>query len=228
MLHSFKCPPKPPKFPDGCDIPRNSNVYIASLPHRNVVFDGRASRSASVDLDPGKYVVRVHWASDNDGRSNVMNWQWEFYVGMTEETWKRHVGKRPRFSKAVQGTEGPRWRCGFMGCEEEFQTMIGMVEHEYLHYGVQLFASDSEVRLADTDKEMSQMARTIEGQQKAEPVGVYDPSKPLLPPVTKLGGPLPAALAADMDIPQPNPGGNIPMTAPTQRPERRVHTDEDR
>jgi len=232
MLHSFRCPPKPPKFPDGCDIPRNSNVYIASLPHRNVVFDGRASRSASIDLDPGKYVCRVHWATDNDGRSNVMNWQWEFYVGMDEKTWRSHVGKRPRFSKAIQTTDGPRWHCGFMGCAEEFQTMIGMVEHEYLHYGVQLFVPKEGVELEGVNKEMTQLARTIEGQAKALPVGVHDPSQPILPPVTKLGSMPPSALPVSMQEPDGPPPMNtegVPlMTAPSKRPARRPHTDEDR
>jgi len=223
MLHTFKCPPRPgTKFPDGCDIPRNSRLYIASLPHRNVVFDGRASRSASVDLDPGKYVARIHWSTDNDGRSNTMTWQFEFFVGMTEKVWKEHVGKRPRFSKAIQGTEGPRWSCGFMGCEEEFQTQIGMVEHEYLHYGVKLFDSTEGMQLVGINKSMSDLAQTIEGQKKGVPTGHYNPSEPILPPVTKVGTMPPM----DSMMPVGTPD-NVPFkTGVTKRPERRTHEDE--
>jgi len=151
-----------------------------------------------------------------------MTWQFEFFVGMTEKVWKEHVGKRPRFSKAIQGTEGPRWSCGFMGCEEEFQTQIGMVEHEYLHYGVKLFDSTEGMQLVGINKSMSDLAQTIEGQKKGVPTGHYNPSEPILPPVTKVGTMPPM----DSMMPVGTPD-NVPFkTGVTKRPERRTHEDE--
>lgn len=216
MLFSFKCPPKPPKFPDGCDIPRGSKVTISSLPHRNVVFSGVASKSASVDLDPGKYICRIHWASDHDGRSNIMNWTFEFYVGMDEKTWKAHVSRRPRFSKAMQGTEGPVWQCGFMGCSEEYATMISMVEHEYLHYGVKLFEATDRVTLEDADKKAVQMGQTIRGAETGTPVAV---AAPVMPPVTKLAS-MPMTPTPMPDATPVNPAGVPLMTGGSTRPSR--------
>lgn len=109
------------------------------------IAKGTASRSIALDLDPGKYFIKVTKFTP-DGIGNVC-WGQEFFVDMDEETFRRIQGMRAKWVETVHTTEGPRHRCTIPGCSEVNMSPFGAVIHEMKdHFGIDpLEAGDEEM-----------------------------------------------------------------------------------
>lgn len=125
------------------EIPKNSEYCIEAFGPsvRDGVIrvaEGSCSKSIAIDLDPGKYVVVIRRTSPHDPKQIDYYWHEEFFVGVTEEQYQRFKGIRPRLTRGLQTSEGPRWHCPITGCGEVMGTAYAMVEHEAMHNGFDL------------------------------------------------------------------------------------------
>ena len=112
-------------------IPRGSRyrVYAISGKEELLVAAGTGSKSIALDLDPGKYRIKVTRYSQ-DGYTNV-NWGREFLVDMDEATFRKISSLKPKWVKRSMTTDGPRYRCTLPGCDVANMSVYGAVMHEF-------------------------------------------------------------------------------------------------
>ena len=137
-------------------IPSDSGFVIVSVApyggskkgYSEVVFQGTATESIGVNLDPGVYRIKV---VGNDAGERVL-WGRTFTVGATNEAdVKKLRNMKPKWAKAMNTTQGARWYCKFPGgCDYKATSVMGAVMHEYKeHLGMDpLKAGRSEVKEA--------------------------------------------------------------------------------
>lgn len=102
------------------------------------IEEGTCTKSLSLDLDPGKYVVVFSKSNKNDPRIIDYRWQEDFFVDTTEDTFRKLVGRKPKLARAMATVDGFRWACPITGCEESMMTEYAMVKHEAMHDGFDL------------------------------------------------------------------------------------------
>jgi hypothetical protein len=133
---------------DECYIPDDSRYRVYSLDDEIRVDEGTASESVTLNLDLGGYRIKVSRRSA-EGIGNV-NWGHEFYIGMTEAQFKRIRGMKPRWIKAIMGTDSALYKCSL--CTKKSTTRPAAVIHEMKeHFGVDV--------LTATDRELSEAIR---------------------------------------------------------------------
>jgi len=114
---------------------------IVSLPQNLVVREGEASRSISIDLDPGRYrLVVSQMAITGEGRATLMKWRKDFYHDCTPEQHTALVNSPLRFTKGMMATDGTSFNCQLPGCSNEATSRMAAVLHEAEHSGVDLLA----------------------------------------------------------------------------------------
>ena len=120
-------------------IPRHARYSVFSCPDEYQVVKGTANgKSIALDLDPGKYRIKIV-------KPGVCNWGKVFFVEMTEPEWKRLETRKTRWAKVSHTTQGIRWTCKL--CSETNMTKHGAIMHEFRdHLGIDpLQATDEEV-----------------------------------------------------------------------------------
>lgn len=145
-------------------VPRRSRFKVYSIPDEYVVTSGTStSKSITLDLDPGKYRIKV-W------KHGVANWGQEFLVGMDADEFKVLASRRPKFVKVSFTTEGVRWACKL--CPEQNMTHHGAVKHEWMeHFGIDPLKVSEE----DIDDILSSSAPSGPGARNADDVDVIAP-----------------------------------------------------
>jgi hypothetical protein len=136
-----------PAWPNG--IPRECNARIEVLPSRISVHEWPSvSGSISVDLDPGKYILKItkYLGTNGEGRNEKLDWQEEFYCDVTEKEWRNLIRLSLVSARSTQTSEGPRFLCQMLGnaCKFKTASQIQMILHEAEHLGLtreQLLAS---------------------------------------------------------------------------------------
>lgn len=142
------------------DVPRHSAITISALPGRRTVIKTVASGSFTpADLDPGKYVYTICQHNYQGNPHRVKQEKGEFLVDVTEEQFARLVHIKPRLAKGLMTTDGARWSCGFVGCEEKFSSPIAAVQHEGEHFGVDLIHETDDKKI---DAAMHSASRAAE------------------------------------------------------------------
>lgn len=130
-------------------MPKKTSIRVEELPRLNVVWMGEATRSASIDLDPGKYVATFHTDLGDEIENGSAGWREEFYVDVDEVTWKKLQTRRPMLSRSMGTTMGPVWHCGAkLGCKHESRTVFAAYAHEQEHFGVDVLdpkTTDSQI-----------------------------------------------------------------------------------
>ena len=117
-------------------IPSNSMATVHALPYNTVIWQGKVTRSLSLDLDPGYYSITIHNGEDDPTGKFCYAWSEFFYHDITPEKWKILRRLRPRMAKGMLGTDGASWKCGYPGCREVTQTLTAAALHEFIHFGV--------------------------------------------------------------------------------------------
>lgn len=122
-------------------LPRGSRVRIEEAQHKSVVFEGKVTEAAYIDLDPGKYcysVVRL--TGDNaNRRPDDVRYDGEFLHEVSEQTWKQLRNMNPGLSRTLNTSEGARWKCLVKTCGEDaqFTTPMAALIHEVTdHLGI--------------------------------------------------------------------------------------------
>lgn len=127
--------------PEQGGLPRRSNVRIEEAHTRSVVFEGRVSHSAHIELDPGKYlysVVRLH-GDPQKRRFDDVRYDGEFLHEVSEQTWKTLRNMSPNLCRTLNTSEGARWKCLVATCGEEdhFTSPMAALIHEVCdHMGI--------------------------------------------------------------------------------------------
>lgn len=144
-------------------VPRRARYKVYSIPDEFVVTGGvSTSKSITLDLDPGKYRIKV-W------KHGVANWGQEFLSGMNEAEFKVLSSRKPKFVKVSFTTEGVRWSCTL--CQEQNMTHHGAVKHEWMdHFGIDPLKVSEE----DIDDILMSAAPAVRSQS-TEDTGVIAP-----------------------------------------------------
>lgn len=117
-------------------IPKNSDCVVTSMPEGHVVWKGKATKSISLDLDPGHYACKIF--NSEHGQPGV-NFAVHFYVDVDEREWSILRSMTPKMVKGMQTTEGVRYACQFTGCLETFTSiMAGLLHETEIHQGEDL------------------------------------------------------------------------------------------
>lgn len=124
-----------PESINGGIIPDETRVRVEALPHRNLVWDGTASEAVSIPLDPGKYVVCMTKAID---QNNIWMQQFEFLHKVTEDQFEVLQRLRPQRAKARQTSDGTvMMTCGMgLDCKKKTTSTVEMILHEAQHLGL--------------------------------------------------------------------------------------------
>lgn len=142
-------------------VPRHARYRVETVPDARVVAKGTASGSVALDLDPGKYRIKVTKyvpVPDTNQQACLANWEHYFYVGMTEQMWNRIRFLQPRWVDMMHTTDGVRFKCTF--CGDVNMSKQGALLHEYKdHFGIDPMEA--------TDEEMDAAAI---GQNKVNPI----------------------------------------------------------
>ena len=116
-------------------IPRKARVRVEALPEKTLVWKGVASGSLSVDLDPGKYIYKVHKVLGKKRFTGFCN---QFLHELTEDQFNRLQHVQPKRSSFRITSEGPMYICGFTSCNNTYSSGTAMVMHELEHQGQKL------------------------------------------------------------------------------------------
>lgn len=124
-----------PEEINGGEIPEDTRVRVEALPFRNVVWDGIASGSVTLNLDLGKYVVKM--TKPLTGR-NIWNQQFEFLNGVTEEQFAVLCSLSPKRAISRQVSDGNVMLTCQMGfdCKKKTSSAVDMILHEAEHMGI--------------------------------------------------------------------------------------------
>ena len=122
-------------------IPRGSKVRIEALPERRRIWSGKASKSVSLDLDPGKYVFCVNYAPP--GGYGAIKYVQEVFVDIDEEQFKKLSHASPTLLHPVITSEGTVWRCTIPQCKSEVTSKVAAIMHEAEHRGVSPFSNQA-------------------------------------------------------------------------------------
>lgn len=152
-------------------IPANSRVTIHALPTNSIVWQGKASRSVSVDLDPGYYSITVVSNEDDPTGHHCVSWGDFFYHECTPEQFKILARLRPRMARGVLGSDGATWRCGYLGCRQTFNNVTAIARHEYLHFGVDPLQDGAFDLMGKVESQMAKQALMQKTEQKARQAG---------------------------------------------------------
>ena len=121
-------------------IPRHSKVVVLALPKMHLVIEeADASKVIAKDLDPGKYRVTVGKFQELD--PNGMCYSYDFYHDCDEEMFKKIGSMKPQHTKIMNTSEGPRWRCKILNCDNDATSQFGAVKHWATHFGVDVEAA---------------------------------------------------------------------------------------
>lgn len=105
------------------------------MPKRQVVFEGKVTDAAYIDLDPGLYVYSVVRRSSPPKIDDAI-YKGEFYHEISKEAFKALQMYEPRLFRIMHTSEGVRWRCQHPLCSEEFTTQTSALIHEMEHFGI--------------------------------------------------------------------------------------------
>lgn len=119
------------------NIPPDSLVRVEAIPGFDMVWQGVATESVSLNLDPGMYAYSIVRPDPPDSRT-IFSKNGEFFVGVTPEQFKSLAAQRPKLAKVRMTSEGTVWLCGFPGCNRKTTSQLGAFAHEQMHYGVNL------------------------------------------------------------------------------------------
>ena len=141
-------------------IPRNSKVRIEALPLKTVVFKGRVTDSITMNFDPGKYIYSV--TKFTDDHQDDLTYVGDFLVGMNDKQFNKLSRMKPKIMKPFLSSEGVRYRCAFIGCDDEVTSRISAVLHEAEHQGVDLLAEPKRAKevAAKTDEYIDKVKET--------------------------------------------------------------------
>lgn len=95
---------------------------------REQVAAGETDGPFAINLDPGTYRVKVIGPATMGQYPEVM-WMEELVVG-NDEVIKRFRHAQPKWARAIQTSQGARWRCTMMDCGQESTSAVGAYIHE--------------------------------------------------------------------------------------------------
>ena len=177
--------------------------------HRSKVWEGHASESLSIQLDPGWYRYKVTAKDEFGEHHQFVN---TFFVQITRPMFKEYAALKPALAKVRQLHSGATWFCGYPNCKRTTNNRFAMIDHEKKHMGESIFQNVPWQPTRDGETLMSDGIVILGGPPEGA-AEKPEPRKVTLPPA--IMGEIEAQRTAAVD--------QTPYKAPasTERPKRK-------